>query len=231
MSTVPPLPRDGILSERSGRFDRPGVYAAYNASSDLQYVGISRSCSKSLQRHFAELDEEICASVRVCVLEGADRDALQTAWKQWMQEHIDAVGSIPPGNAKGVTTWNPQPKPPASKQGIKLTKPGVPLNIPLEQLITQLVNDFKVVAFIKGSRTEPKCGFSYQLLTTLNSLRVDYETVDVLDEESNPGLRETLKVYSQWPTIPQLYVAGDFVGGTDIVQDMVATGELQRLLR
>lgn len=231
MSAVTPLLREDFLknSAQGGQYECPGVYAAFNASSDLQYVGISRNCGKSLERHFQELNQELCASVRVCALEGADRDALQLAWKQWIQEHMDAVGSVPPGNAKGVNTWNPQPRT-VMKQGIRLTKPGVPLNIPMEELIGKLVNDFKVIAFIKGSRTEPKCGFSYQMLTTLNALRVDYETVDVLDEESNPGLRETIKLYSQWPTIPQLYVGGEFVGGTDIVQDMVASGELQKLI-
>ena len=64
----------------------------------------------------------------------------------------------------------------------------------------------QVVAFIKGTRTAPQCGFSYQLLTILNQNRVDYEVVNVLDEVHNPELREKLKVYSQWPTIPQVRI-------------------------
>lgn len=62
----------------------------------------------------------------------------------------------------------------------------------------------QVLAFIKGTRTEPQCGFSYQMLTILNREGVDYELLNVLDEQYNPGLRETVKTYSEWPTIPQV---------------------------
>ena len=62
----------------------------------------------------------------------------------------------------------------------------------------------QIVAFIKGTRTQPQCGFSYKVLTMLNEARVNYEVVNVLDEQFNPGLREAIKTYSQWPTIPQV---------------------------
>lgn len=62
----------------------------------------------------------------------------------------------------------------------------------------------QVVAFIKGTRTQPQCGFSFKVLTLLNEARTDYEVVDVLDEQYNPGVREAIKTYSQWPTIPQV---------------------------
>lgn len=88
----------------------------------------------------------------------------------------------------------------------------------------------QVVAFIKGTRSQPQCGFSHKLLTILNDSRADYEVVNVLDDFHNPGLREAIKTYSQWPTIPQLYVAGEFVGGSDIVEQMQASGELAQLL-
>ena len=64
----------------------------------------------------------------------------------------------------------------------------------------------------------------------LNESRVDYDVVNVLDEEHNPGLREAIKEFSQWPTIPQLYIGGEFVGGADIVQEMALSGELQTML-
>lgn len=66
----------------------------------------------------------------------------------------------------------------------------------------------QVVAFIKGTRTQPECGFSYKVLTMLNQARTNYEVVNVLDEQFNPGLREAIKTYSQWPTIPQVSPAG-----------------------
>ena len=62
----------------------------------------------------------------------------------------------------------------------------------------------QVVAFIKGTRQQPQCGFSFKVLSILNDNKADYEVINVLDEQYNPGLRETLKTYSQWPTIPQV---------------------------
>lgn len=88
----------------------------------------------------------------------------------------------------------------------------------------------KVVAFVKGTRSQPQCGFSYKMLQILNESRTDYEVVNVLDDFHNPGLREAIKQYSMWPTIPQLYVSGEFVGGSDIVEEMQASGELQKVL-
>lgn len=74
-------------------------------------------------------------------------------------------------------------------------------------------NSSQVVAFIKGTRAEPQCGFSFRVVNILNEVASgDYEVVNVLDEVYNPGLREAIKSFSQWPTIPQLYVDGDFVG-------------------
>ena len=64
----------------------------------------------------------------------------------------------------------------------------------------------QVVAFVKGTRTEPQCGFSHRVLSMLNELRTDYEVVNVLDELHNPGLREAIKTFSQWPTIPQVLI-------------------------
>ena len=66
---------------------------------------------------------------------------------------------------------------------------------------------------MKGTRTTPQCGFSHKVLSILNELRVDYEVVDVLDDVHNPGLREAIKTFSQWPTIPQVLIAFQFVTG------------------
>lgn len=103
-------------------------------------------------------------------------------------------------------------------------------NTSLQDLKSSLFH-LQVVAFVKGSRSQPQCGFSYKMLTILNDLRTDYEVVNVLDDFHNPGLREAIKQYSQWPTIPQLYVSGEFVGGSDIVEQMQASGELQDLIK
>jgi monothiol glutaredoxin len=90
-----------------------------------------------------------------------------------------------------------------------------------------LVKKDKVVLFMKGSRHFPQCGFSSQVVQILNQLVPKYETVNILQDQT---IREGMKEYSQWPTFPQLYVDGEFVGGCDIVKEMFASGELQQLI-
>ncbi|KAL6574536.1 Bifunctional monothiol glutaredoxin-S16, chloroplastic [Orobanche minor] len=162
------------------------------------------------------------------VEEPADKTALTEAWKSWMQEHTAATGKVPPGNESGNTTWIK--KAPRKKSDIRLT-PGrhVRLTVPLEGLVDRLVKENRVVAFIKGSRNAPLCGFSQRVLQILESQDVEYESVDVLDEEYNCGLRETLKKYSNWPTFPQIFVNGELVGGCDILTSMYEKGELAGL--
>jgi monothiol glutaredoxin len=93
--------------------------------------------------------------------------------------------------------------------------------------IASLIDSDAVVLFMKGNRSAPQCGFSATVVGILDELVSDYATVDVL---SDPPLREGIKAYSSWPTIPQLYVRGEFVGGCDIVQELYASGELYRTL-
>jgi monothiol glutaredoxin len=97
----------------------------------------------------------------------------------------------------------------------------------LRKQISDLLARDRVVLFMKGNRHMPQCGFSAQVVSILDGLLPNYETVDVLQA---PELRDGIKEFSEWPTIPQLYVGGQFVGGCDIVRDMSASGELQRLL-
>jgi monothiol glutaredoxin len=84
-----------------------------------------------------------------------------------------------------------------------------------------------VMLFMKGTKDMPQCGFSMQVAQMLNHLGVDFKDVNVLDDM---GVREGVKAYSNWPTIPQLYVKGQFIGGCDIVREMFQAGELQELL-
>lgn len=206
-----------------------GVYAVYDENSEVQFIGISRNIAASVSNHRKSVPE-LCSSVKVGVVEEPDRTALTQAWKSWMEEHIAVTGKVPPGNETGNTTWVRQP--PKKKPDLKLT-PGrhVQLTVPLEQLIDSLVKENKVVAFIKGSRSAPLCGFSQRVVGILESEGADYESVDVLDEEHNSGLRETLKKYSNWPTFPQVFVNGDLVGGCDILSSMHEKGELASLLK
>ncbi len=84
----------------------------------------------------------------------------------------------------------------------------------------------QVVLFMKGTASQPMCGFSNQVVQILDHLGVDYRDVNVL---ADPAIRQGIKDFSNWPTIPQLYVKGEFVGGCDIVREMFQTGELKAL--
>ena len=96
-----------------------------------------------------------------------------------------------------------------------------------KERIDALVKNNDVVLFMKGTALFPQCGFSSRAVAILEHLGVTFETVDVLqDQEIRVGIKE----YSDWPTIPQLYVKGEFVGGSDIMMEMFETGELQQLV-
>jgi monothiol glutaredoxin len=90
--------------------------------------------------------------------------------------------------------------------------------------IKQDISDYPVVLFMKGSPVFPKCGFSAAVVQILTQLGVKFKGIDVL---SDPSIRQGIKEFSQWPTIPQLYVKGEFVGGCDIIREMYEAGELQ----
>lgn len=93
--------------------------------------------------------------------------------------------------------------------------------------IRQDIADNDVVLYMKGTPVFPQCGFSAAVVQVLSHLGVKFKGVDVL---SDPGVRQGVKEFSSWPTLPQLYVKGEFVGGCDIVREMFETGELQTLL-
>ena len=93
--------------------------------------------------------------------------------------------------------------------------------------IESLIGSDRVVVFMKGNRRTPQCGFSAQVVRILDAHLPSYTTVDVLQD---PEVRQGIKEFTNWPTIPQLYVDGEFVGGCDIVTEMYQSGELEKLL-
>ncbi len=93
--------------------------------------------------------------------------------------------------------------------------------------IAALIEGNDLVLFMKGTRSAPQCGFSATVVRILDSLVSEYATFDVL---ADPVIREGIKIFSSWPTVPQLYVKGEFIGGCDIVQDLYAAGELHEKL-
>ena len=98
----------------------------------------------------------------------------------------------------------------------------------IDQVIANEVKSNDVVLFMKGTPQFPQCGFSGQVVQILDHLGVNYKGLNVLE---NAELRDGIKTYSNWPTIPQLYVKGEFVGGCDIVTEMFQSGELESLMK
>jgi monothiol glutaredoxin len=92
--------------------------------------------------------------------------------------------------------------------------------------ITSLVTENEIMVFMKGDRIAPKCGFSAGVVKVLDALGRPYATVDVMID---PFIREGIKEYSDWPTLPQVYVKSEFIGGSDILREMYASGELHAL--
>ena len=94
--------------------------------------------------------------------------------------------------------------------------------------IEEIVRGSDIVLFMKGTELFPQCGFSSRAVAILEHLQVPFKTVDVLQD---PDIRQGVKEYSDWPTIPQLYIRGEFVGGSDIMMEMFENGELQQLVQ
>jgi len=101
------------------------------------------------------------------------------------------------------------------------------LNAELQERISSTISNNDVVLFMKGNRMMPQCGFSAKVVQILDGIIESYETVDVL---ADPGIRDGIKQFSNWPTIPQLYVRGEFIGGCDIITDLYNSGELHEKL-
>jgi monothiol glutaredoxin len=97
----------------------------------------------------------------------------------------------------------------------------------VQERIEREIREHDVVLFMKGTPVFPQCGFSRLVVQVLSHLGVKFKGIDVLSE---PALRQGIKAFSDWPTVPQLYIKGEFVGGCDIVREMYETGELAQLL-
>ncbi|MBU6230206.1 MAG: Grx4 family monothiol glutaredoxin [Cyanobacteria bacterium REEB459] len=98
----------------------------------------------------------------------------------------------------------------------------------VQQRIDQLVKTNKVMVFMKGTKLMPQCGFSNNVVQILNILGAPFETCDVL---ADPDIRQGIKDYSNWPTIPQVYLNGEFVGGSDILIELYQNGQLQEMIQ
>jgi monothiol glutaredoxin len=99
------------------------------------------------------------------------------------------------------------------------------MNPETQQQIKDMVTQNKIMVFMKGNRLMPQCGFSNQVVQILNILGVPYETADVLADQE---IRQGIKEFSSWPTIPQVYINGEFIGGSDVMTELYKNGELQQ---
>ena len=97
----------------------------------------------------------------------------------------------------------------------------------MKKIIEEKINSAVVFLFMKGTPEDPQCGFSAQVVSILNDLGIEFRSFDVLSDEN---IRQAIKEYANWPTIPQLYIDGKFIGGCDIVRELAASGELQELI-
>ena len=100
----------------------------------------------------------------------------------------------------------------------------------IQQDIDQLVKSHEIVLFMKGSASFPMCGFSGRAIQILKACGVDTKTLKTINVLEDKEIRQGIKEYSQWPTIPQLYVRGEFVGGSDIMMEMYESGELNQMI-
>jgi monothiol glutaredoxin len=94
-----------------------------------------------------------------------------------------------------------------------------------KQKIEDIVKTHKIVVFAKGTKDQPMCGFSHRAIATLQAVGKDFEVVNIFDD---PAIRPALVEYSNWPTTPQVFICGEFIGGSDITLEMYQSGELQR---
>ncbi len=97
----------------------------------------------------------------------------------------------------------------------------------LKERIDNLVKQNKIFVFMKGTKLMPMCGFSNNVVQILNTLGVPFETLNVLEDQD---IRQSIKDYSSWPTIPQVYINGEFVGGSDVLIELYQKGELQQMV-
>jgi len=102
------------------------------------------------------------------------------------------------------------------------------MNQEMKKIIEQKINSSKVFLFMKGTPDDPQCGFSAQIVSILAELEIEFKSFDILSDEN---IRQGIKEYANWPTIPQLYINGKFIGGCDIVRELAASGELVELVK
>eukprot|EP00252_Welwitschia_mirabilis_P007325 TRINITY_DN1857_c0_g3_i1.p1 TRINITY_DN1857_c0_g3~~TRINITY_DN1857_c0_g3_i1.p1 ORF type:complete len:311 (-),score=46.05 TRINITY_DN1857_c0_g3_i1:197-1129(-) len=204
-----------------------GVYAMLDKNGDTQFIGVSLRISHSVLSHLRHVPD-LCGAVKIAVVENPRRTGLSDVWRIWMDEHLEASCSIPAGNESWNMTWREKEIPVKDDLCLRAA-PYLEFQAPLEELIQKLSKENKALAFIRGSRNAPRCNQSLNVLYVFYEQMIDYETVDVFDDEHNRGLRKVLKTFTGYPTFPQIFLRGNFIGGLEELEDMAEKGKLYHM--
>lgn len=205
----------------------------------MQYIGLSKQIRKSVENHALNIGPReagsLISSVRVAAMPGATKELLKGTWESWIKEHMDGGGEIPAGNLpENSPGSDPRWRSQRNQAKPSLNLGGVAGITSAEEAMTAVkkaVEQYPVIIFMKGTPVMPQCGFSARSVGILKEIGVPFESVNVLDDQTNPGIRDAVKRYSNWPTIPQLFVKGQLVGGADIMSEMFESGQLSKTLR
>jgi len=223
----------------SGVPNTMGVYAVFDDNSQLQYIGLSKQMSRSVSDHAENIGIQeagmLISSVKCLEMPDAPKELLKATWEQWIKDHMSNGGEIPAGNlpesAPGADgRWRlrrNQGKPPLNLAGVR----GITTQAEALDAVKVAVTRHPIVLFMKGTPVMPQCGFSARSVGIMSSLGIPFDTVNVMDAEANPGVRDAVKEFSKWPTIPQLFVKGQLIGGADIIAEMHASGTLETTLK
>jgi Grx4 family monothiol glutaredoxin len=210
---------------------RPGVYGVYGADGTLNYVAAVLDVADAVDGHRRVIaDPDLVHSVRMMTVDKPDDAPLGTLAQNWLVAHTRDGPGAPVGNTEDGADWRVVQETEPKGGNVYFREGTTEKYAELE--IKRILREHKVVLFMKGTQDSPRCGFSNGVLSILRSKlnAENFACVDVLDSSRNVGLRDEIKRYSDWPTIPQLYVNGDFVGGADIVASLNDTGELAEML-
>lgn len=215
-------------------WNRPGVYGVYSSDGTLQFVASTADVGVSMSGHKRVIKvPELVHAVRMITVDNIEDAPLDKFAEAWVMSYHEAELPIPPGNTDEMPQWRDEPISPDVYFSGVIDAPTEEEKAKLE--IENILANHKYVLFMKGTSNEPLCGFSKSVLeimsTHLDKEAGQFVCVDCLNAERNVGLREGIKSYSSWPTIPQLYVNGDFVGGADIVSEMNQNGELASMFK
>lgn len=198
-----------------------GVYAVYSNSDEPQYTAATTDIASAVAEHMAHIAPEQRASIKFTTCATPLASILRQTATTW----LNSFPTPPPGNQ---TTGGPWRSTGPDLSFLPNTQSDVAA---VHAEIEALVKSYPVVLFMKGKRDVPRCGFSAGVVEALKSEIGDaFVCVDVLDRIRNEGCRDGIKSFTGWPTLPQLYVGGEFVGGADIIHEMQGSGELKATL-